>query len=88
VHRAVVEIAPVIAFEVAVDEGSDGGGAVGEAEGDGGDGEGEEVAEEEGALGGFSAAVDSFEEDEGSSFGGGWGCQHFGGVKVGVVVVV
>ena len=60
--------------EVPINETSDLSGTIGEAVGDCGEGEGEEVFDEEGYLRCFAAAVDSFEEDEGSSFTGSGSC--------------
>ena len=71
VDRPVVEVGA--GLEVPVDELADLGGPVGEAEGDGRHGQGEQVLEEEGALGRLAAAVHALQEDEGAAGGGGGG---------------
>ena len=71
VDRPVVEVRA--GLEVPVDELADLGGPVGEAEGDGRHGQGEQVLEEEGALGRLAAAVHALQEDEGAAGGGGGG---------------
>ena len=65
VDRPVVEVGA--GLEVPVDELADLGGPVGEAEGDGRHGQGEQVLEEEGALGRLAAAVHALQEDEGAA---------------------
>ena len=63
--RPVVEIGA--GLEISVDELAHLGGPVGEAEGHGRHGEGEEMLQEEAALGGLAAPVHTLQEDEGSA---------------------
>mmetsp|Transcript_24596 Transcript_24596/g.48917 ORF Transcript_24596/g.48917 Transcript_24596/m.48917 type:complete len:208 (+) Transcript_24596:301-924(+) len=71
-------------LQIPIDEMTDGSGPIGETVGDGGEGEGKEVFDEEGDLGGFAAAVYAFEEDESSSFGRRCGVGCFGDHGVGL----